>query len=186
VPPASDADVVLQVKLWLLGISPMVWRSLLVPAGYSLSKLHGVFQAAMAGKESTYISFPPPPSCLRQPGSGRYPRRGVGDGGEFGGASGGRGAISGVRCHGPRSRGAGVAPAQAGRLRDLARGTSAVMCPAHNAADDRWPRWVSPSRPPNTDAASLGPCPKRGFLFVGSTGCHLLRLPFCSSAVTNG
>ncbi len=79
-----------------------------------------------------------------------------------------------------------TAPGAQGLLRDLARGTSAVMCPAYNAADDRWPRWVSPSRPPNTDAASMSPCTKRGFLFVGSTGCHLLRLPFCSSAVTNG
>jgi hypothetical protein len=39
---------------------------------------------------------------------------------------------------------------------------------------------------PNTDAAWTCLCTKRGFLFVGSTGCHLLRLPFCSSAVTNG
>jgi hypothetical protein len=28
-------------------------------------------------------------------------------------------------------------------------------------------------------------CTKRGFLFVGSTDCHLLLVPFCSSATTN-
>jgi hypothetical protein len=39
---------------------------------------------------------------------------------------------------------------------------------------------------PNTDAALKGRCNKRDLLFVGSTGCHLVRLPFCSSAVTNG
>jgi len=39
---------------------------------------------------------------------------------------------------------------------------------------------------PNTEAALQGRCNKRDFLFVGSTGCHLLLVPFCSSAVTNG
>lgn len=35
------------MKVWLLTISPMVWRRLLVPAGYSLRELHGVIQVAM-------------------------------------------------------------------------------------------------------------------------------------------
>ena len=36
-----------QVKIWLLGISPMVWRRVLVPASFTLRELHGVFQVAM-------------------------------------------------------------------------------------------------------------------------------------------
>jgi len=45
--PAPDADAVLQVKVWLLDISPMVWRRLLVPSSYTLRELHGVIQVAM-------------------------------------------------------------------------------------------------------------------------------------------
>jgi hypothetical protein len=39
---------------------------------------------------------------------------------------------------------------------------------------------------PNTDAAWSCLCTTRGVPFVGSTGCHLLPLPFCSSAMTSG
>lgn len=47
-PDASvDADAVLQVKVWLVGISPMVWRRILVPASFTLRELHGVIQVAM-------------------------------------------------------------------------------------------------------------------------------------------
>jgi len=42
-----NADAVLQVKVWLVGISPMVWRRVLVPASFSLRELHGVIQVAM-------------------------------------------------------------------------------------------------------------------------------------------
>ncbi len=45
--PAPDADAILQVKVWLLGVSPMVWRRLLVPGRYTLRELHGVIQVAM-------------------------------------------------------------------------------------------------------------------------------------------
>jgi Plasmid pRiA4b ORF-3-like protein len=45
--PTPDADAVLQVKVWLLDISPMVWRRLLVPSSYTLRELHGVIQVAM-------------------------------------------------------------------------------------------------------------------------------------------
>ena len=44
---AVDAGEVLQVKVWLVGISPMVWRRVLVPATYTLRELHGVIQVAM-------------------------------------------------------------------------------------------------------------------------------------------
>jgi len=51
VAPSSDsavnADAVLQVKVWLVGISPMVWRRVLVPASFTLRELHGVIQVAM-------------------------------------------------------------------------------------------------------------------------------------------
>ena len=39
--------MILQIKVWLLGVSPMVWRRLLVPGSYTLRELHGVIQAAM-------------------------------------------------------------------------------------------------------------------------------------------
>jgi len=45
--PAPDADAILQVKVWLLGVSPLVWRRLLVPGRYTLRELHGVIQVAM-------------------------------------------------------------------------------------------------------------------------------------------
>jgi hypothetical protein len=46
-PVASDGDPLVQIKVWLLGISPMVWRRVLVPADCTLRELHGVFQVAM-------------------------------------------------------------------------------------------------------------------------------------------
>ena len=45
--PASESDAILQVKVWLTGISPMVWRRVLVPANFTLRELHGVIQVAM-------------------------------------------------------------------------------------------------------------------------------------------
>jgi hypothetical protein len=45
-PPAA-ADAILQVKVWLTEISPMVWRRVLVPATFTLRELHGVIQVAM-------------------------------------------------------------------------------------------------------------------------------------------
>jgi len=36
-----------QIKVWLLGVSPMVWRRVVVPADCTLRELHGVFQVAM-------------------------------------------------------------------------------------------------------------------------------------------
>ena len=43
----ADADAILQVKFWLTGISPMVWRRVLVPSSFTLCELHGVIQVAM-------------------------------------------------------------------------------------------------------------------------------------------
>jgi len=37
----------MQLKVWLLGLSPMVWRRVHVPATITLRQLHGVIQVAM-------------------------------------------------------------------------------------------------------------------------------------------
>jgi len=49
-----------QVKVWLLGISPMVWRRVLVPSTCTLGKLHGVVQVAMRWEGIHLYQF-----CLR-------------------------------------------------------------------------------------------------------------------------
>ncbi|WP_448208257.1 plasmid pRiA4b ORF-3 family protein [Azospirillum sp. sgz302134] len=52
-PPAKNSTAelssgsILQVKVRLLDVSPMVWRRLLVPAAFTLEELHGVLQVAM-------------------------------------------------------------------------------------------------------------------------------------------
>jgi hypothetical protein len=43
----ADCEAILQVKVWLTGISPMIWRRVLVPATFTLRELHGVIQVAM-------------------------------------------------------------------------------------------------------------------------------------------
>ncbi len=50
----------MQIKVWLLGISPMVWRRLLVPSTCALRELHGVFQLAMGWEGIHLYQF-----CLR-------------------------------------------------------------------------------------------------------------------------
>ena len=48
--PASapkTSGAILQFKVWLLGLSPMVWRRVHVPATFTLRQLHGVIQVAM-------------------------------------------------------------------------------------------------------------------------------------------
>src|SRR5580698_5583847 len=44
---AADSAATLQIKVWLTGISPMVWRRILVPASFTLRELHGVIQVTM-------------------------------------------------------------------------------------------------------------------------------------------
>ncbi len=60
---AGEAEIV-QVKVWLLGISPMVWRRVLVASICTLHELHGVIQVAMGWEGIHLYQF-----CLR---SGRY------------------------------------------------------------------------------------------------------------------
>jgi hypothetical protein len=50
----AATDDILQVKVWLLGVSPMVWRRVLVPATLTLRELHGVIQVAM-GWEAIHL-----------------------------------------------------------------------------------------------------------------------------------
>jgi hypothetical protein len=45
--PATEVDAILQVKVWLVGISPMVRRRVLVPTTFTLRELHGVIQVVM-------------------------------------------------------------------------------------------------------------------------------------------
>ena len=45
--PVTAAAAVLQIKIWLTGKSPMVWRRVLVPASRTLRNLHGVIQVVM-------------------------------------------------------------------------------------------------------------------------------------------
>ena len=44
---AANPGPILQLKVRLLGISPMVWRRILVPESASLRELHGIVQVAM-------------------------------------------------------------------------------------------------------------------------------------------
>jgi hypothetical protein len=46
-PDPSTAPEILQFKVWLLGIGPMIWRRIQVPASLTLRELHGVFQVAI-------------------------------------------------------------------------------------------------------------------------------------------
>lgn len=43
----SADQVILQLKIRLIGISPMVWRRVLVPMSATLRELHGILQVAM-------------------------------------------------------------------------------------------------------------------------------------------
>ena len=50
----DTGSVLLQLKVRLLGISPMIWRRVLVPEAMSLHELHGVLQVAM-GWEAIHL-----------------------------------------------------------------------------------------------------------------------------------
>ncbi|MGH7104351.1 MAG: IS1096 element passenger TnpR family protein [Acetobacteraceae bacterium] len=45
--PKAAPEAILQIKVWLKEISPMIWRRVLVPASFTLHDLHGVIQVAM-------------------------------------------------------------------------------------------------------------------------------------------
>ena len=50
----------MQIKVWLLGIGPMVWQRVLVPGTCTLRELHGVIQVAMVWEGIHLYQF-----CLR-------------------------------------------------------------------------------------------------------------------------
>ena len=43
----ETANEIVQLKVRLLGISPMIWRRVLVPASTTLRELHGILQVTM-------------------------------------------------------------------------------------------------------------------------------------------
>jgi len=43
----SSVPEIYQLKIRLRGISPMIWRRVLVPASATLRELHGILQVAM-------------------------------------------------------------------------------------------------------------------------------------------
>ena len=49
---AADTVTILQIKFWLIGISPMVWQRVLVPSSFTLRELDGVIQVA-TGREGS-------------------------------------------------------------------------------------------------------------------------------------
>jgi hypothetical protein len=46
-PDPSPTPKILQFKVWLIGLSPMIWRRVQVPDSMMLRELHGVIQVAM-------------------------------------------------------------------------------------------------------------------------------------------
>ncbi len=52
----EESTSLVQLKVRLLGISPMIWRRLLVPASVSLRELHGILQVSM-GCEGIHLCY---------------------------------------------------------------------------------------------------------------------------------
>ena len=63
----ADGGEIVQIKVWLLGISPMVWRRVLVPSTCTLRELHGVIQVAMGWEGIHLYQF-----CLRSARCGSW------------------------------------------------------------------------------------------------------------------
>jgi hypothetical protein len=45
--PAEEASAVVQVEVWMAGISPTVWRRLMVPTPVTRREVHGVIRVTM-------------------------------------------------------------------------------------------------------------------------------------------
>jgi hypothetical protein len=56
-PPQEPSGAILQFKVWLLGLSPMVWRRVQVPASFTLRQFHGVIQVAMGWEGAHLFQF---------------------------------------------------------------------------------------------------------------------------------
>ncbi len=50
----SELPKIIQLKIRLRGISPMIWRRVLIPSATTLRDLHGVLEVAM-GWESIHL-----------------------------------------------------------------------------------------------------------------------------------
>ncbi len=72
-PTTPDAAGIVQIKVWLIGISPMVWRRVLVPSACTLRELHGVIQVAMGWEGITCTSSASGPTATDR-GRCRHPR----------------------------------------------------------------------------------------------------------------
>lgn len=46
-PALEDEAVILQFRIWLRNLNPMVWRRVQVPSTMTLRELHGVLQVAL-------------------------------------------------------------------------------------------------------------------------------------------
>jgi mutator family transposase/pRiA4b ORF-3-like protein len=55
---AVEADTIVQVKIWLDGVSPMTWRRVRVPGSITLRELHGVIQVVMGWEGLHLYQFP--------------------------------------------------------------------------------------------------------------------------------
>lgn len=53
----DPAHPVYELDLWLAGSDPLIWRSLLVPARFTLGRLHGVIQCVMPWEEDHMHAF---------------------------------------------------------------------------------------------------------------------------------
>ena len=52
----DESTPIVQLKVRLLGISPMIWRRVLVPSSVTLRELHGILQASM-GWEGIHLYY---------------------------------------------------------------------------------------------------------------------------------
>lgn len=53
----DDAAATMQFKIWLKGLSPMIWRRVHVPENTTLRELHGIFQVAMGWEGIHLFTF---------------------------------------------------------------------------------------------------------------------------------
>ena len=53
----DDAAATMQFKIWLKGLSPMIWRRVHVPENTTLRELHGIFQGAMGWEGIHLFTF---------------------------------------------------------------------------------------------------------------------------------
>lgn len=63
----SPTGPILQVKMRLVGISPMIWRRVLLPVAWMLEELHGVIQAAMGWEGLHLYEFRIRSACYGSP-----------------------------------------------------------------------------------------------------------------------